>query len=253
MGNCRTRRHPRSSRWRTIGDEGLSTMLASREIRLKSRPVGMPSADNFELATVSVPRPAPGEVQVQNLWMTVDPYMRNRMAHRASYAPSSQPGKEVHGGAIGEIAASNSTMFGWRPSFQLGDALEGGAIGEVAASDDPRFSPGDLVSSVFGWRERFNAPAGTLQKLDTFGLPPQAFLGVAGMPGLTAWVGLLKIATLQPGDVVFVSAASGAVGSVVCPIAKLKGHTVAGSAGGAAECAFLKPIGVDHVIDYKVV
>jgi NADPH-dependent curcumin reductase CurA len=106
----------------------------------------MPNADNFELATVSVPHPAPGEVQVENLWMTVDPYMRNRMAHRA-YAPSSQPGKEVHEGAIGEIAASNSTMYGWRPPFQLGDALEGGAIGEVAASDDPRFNPGDLVSS----------------------------------------------------------------------------------------------------------
>ena len=92
-------------------------MITSREIRLKSRPEGIPSADNFELITVSVPRPAPGEVQVQNLWMTVDPYMRNRMAHRASYAPSSQPGKEVHGGAIGEIAASNSTMYGWRPAL----------------------------------------------------------------------------------------------------------------------------------------
>ena len=85
----------------------LSTMIASREIRLKSRPVGMPSADNFELVTVSVPHPAPGEVQVQNLWMTVDPYMRNRMAPRASDAPSSQPRKEVHRGAIGEIADSN--------------------------------------------------------------------------------------------------------------------------------------------------
>ena len=106
----------------------------------------------------------------------------------------------------------------------------------------------DAAQSV----ERFNAPAGTLQKLDTFGLPPQAFLGVAGMPGLTAWVGLLKISTLKPSDVVFVSAASGAVGSVVCQIAKLKGHTVIGSAGGAAKCAFLKHIGVDHVIDYKV-
>ena len=201
-------------------------MITSREIRLKSRPVGMPSADNFEVVTVSVPRPGPGEVQVQNLWMTVDPYMRNRMAQRASYAPSSQPGKEAHGGAIGEIAASNSTMYGWRPPFQLGEALDGGAIGEVAASDDPRFKPGDLVSSWFGWREWYNAPVATLQKLDTFGLPPQAFLGVAGMPGLTAWVGLLKIAMLKPGDVVFVSAASGAVGSAACQIAKLKGHTV---------------------------
>jgi len=226
-------------------------MITSREIRLKSRLVGMPSADNFELVTVSVPRPGPGEVQVQNLWMTVDPYMRGRMADRAIYTPSSRPGKEVPGGAIGEIAASNSTMYGWRPNFQLGEALQGGAIGEVAASDDPRFKPGDLVSSWFGWRERFNAPAASLQKLDTFGLPPQAFLGVAGMPGLTAWVGLLKIAIPKPGDVVFVSAASGAVGSVVCQIAKLKGHTVVGSAGGAAKCAFVKQIGVDHVIDYK--
>src|SRR5258705_10765379 len=138
---------------------GPSTMVTSREIRLKSRPVGMPNADNFELATVSVPHPAPGEVQVENLWMTVDPYMRNRMAHRTSYAPSSQPGKEVHRGAIGEIAASNATMYGWRPPLQLGEALEGGAIGEVAASGDPRFKPRDLVSSWFGWRARFHAPS----------------------------------------------------------------------------------------------
>jgi NADPH-dependent curcumin reductase CurA len=226
-------------------------MVTSREIRLKSRLVGMPSADNFELVTVPVPRPVPGEVQVQNLWMTVDPYMRGRMADRAVYTASSRAGKEVPGGAIGKIAASNSTMYGWRPNFQVGETLQGGAIGEVSASDDPRFKPGDLVSSWLGWRERFNAPAGSLQKLDTFGLPPQAFLGVAGMPGLTAWVGLLKIAMLKPGDVVFVSAASGAVGSVACQIAKLKGHTVIGSAGGKAKCAFVKDIGVDYVIDYK--
>jgi NADPH-dependent curcumin reductase CurA len=106
---------------------------------------------------------------------------------------------------------------------------------------------------MFGWREFFNAPAGSLQKLDTFGLPSQAFLGVAGMPGLTAFVGLLKIAALKLGDVVFVSAAAGAVGSVVCQIAKIKGHTVIGSAGGSEKGAFLKQIGVDHVIDYKAV
>ena len=198
-------------------------MVTSREIRLKSRPAGMPTADNFELATVSVPDPAPGEVQVSNLWMTVDPYMRGRMIDRASYVPP----------------------------FKLGEALQGGAIGEVAASNDPGFKPGDLVSTMFGWRETFNAPAASLQKLEAFGLPPQAFLGAAGMPGLTAWVGLLKIAALKPGDVVFVSAAAGAVGSVVCQIAKIKGHTVVGSAGGADKGAFLKQIGVDHVIDYK--
>src|SRR6478736_277908 len=104
---------------------------------------------------------------------------------------------------------------------------------------------------MFGWRESFNASAANLQKLETFGLPPQAFLGVAGMPGLTAWVGLLKISALKPGDVVFVSAAAGAVGSMVCQIAKAKGHTVIGSAGGADKVAWLKEIGVDHVIDYK--
>jgi NADPH-dependent curcumin reductase CurA len=198
-------------------------MVTSREIRLKSRPVGMPSAENFELATVTVPDPAPGEVQVKNIWMTVDPYMRGRMVDRASYVPP----------------------------FQLGEPLQGGAIGEVIASNDSRLKPGDLVSTMFGWRESFSAPASNLQKLDTFGLPPQAFLGVAGMPGLTAWVGLLKTAALKHGDVVFVSAAAGAVGSVVCQVAKIKGHTVIGSAGGADKGAFLKQIGVDHVIDYK--
>src|SRR6202045_841860 len=198
-------------------------MVTSREIRLKSRPVGMPSAENFELANVTVPDPAQGEIQVKNIWMTVDPYMRGRMVDRASYVPP----------------------------FKLGEPLQGGAIGEVAASNDPRLKRGDLVSTMFGWREAVNAPAANVQKLDTFGLPPQAFLGVAGMPGLTAWVGLLKIAALKPGDLVFVSAAAGGVGSVVCQIAKIKRHTVIGSAGGANKCAFLRHIGVDHVIDYK--
>ena len=198
-------------------------MTTSREIRLKSRPVGEPTAANFELATVTLPDPAPGEVQVRNSWMTVDPYMRGRMNDVRSYVPP----------------------------FQIGEALQGGAVGEVTASNDPAFKAGDAVQSFFGWREAFNAPAAIVQKLDTYGLPPQAFLGVAGMPGLTAYVGLLKIAALKDGDVVFVSGAAGAVGQIVCQIAKLKGHTVIGSAGGADKAAWLKEIGVDHVIDYK--
>jgi len=185
-------------------------MVTSREIQLKSRPVGMPSAENFELATVPISDPAAGEVQVKNIWMTVDPYMRGRMVDRPSYVPP----------------------------FQLGKPLQGGAIGEVVVSRDPVLKRGDLVSTMFGWREFFNAPAGSLQKLDTFGLPPQAFLGVAGMPGLTAFVGLVKIAALKPRDMVFVSAAAGAVGSVVCQIAKIKGHTVIGSAGAAKKARF---------------
>ena len=198
-------------------------MTTVREIRLKSRPVGLPTADNFEMASVDLPDPGPGEVQVQNLWMTVDPYMRGRMNDVKSYSPP----------------------------FQLGKALDGGAIGKVTHSNDPKFQAGDLVQSGFGWREGFNAPAANLQKLDPRGLPVQAFLGAAGMPGLTAYAGLLRIAALKEGDVVFVSGAAGAVGSMVCQIAKAKGHKVIGSAGGPEKVAFLKSIGVDHAIDYK--
>jgi len=198
-------------------------MNTSREVRLKSRPVGTPVADNFETVTVNLPDPGPGEVQVKNSWMTVDPYMRGRMNDVKSYSPP----------------------------FQLGEAMQGGAVGEVVASNDPAFKVGDAVQSFMGWREAFNAPAAMVQKLETHGLPPQAFLGVAGMPGLTAYVGLLKIAMLKDGDVVFVSGAAGAVGQIVCQIAKLKGHTVIGSAGGAEKVAYLKQIGVDHAIDYK--
>ncbi len=195
----------------------------SREVRLKSRPQGLPTAANFEVASVTLPAPGLGEVQVRNTWMTVDPYMRGRMNDVKSYSPP----------------------------FQLGEAMQGGAVGEIVASNAPSFKAGDLVQSFFGWREAFNSPAGAVQKLETHGLPPQAFLGVAGMPGLTAYVGLLKIAALKDGDIVFVSAASGAVGQMVCQIAKLKGHTVIASAGGADKVGYLKDLGVDHVIDYK--
>ncbi|MFY8140354.1 MAG: NADP-dependent oxidoreductase [Caulobacter sp.] len=198
-------------------------MTTSREIRLKSRPVGTPVADNFELATVELPAPGAGEVQVRNHWMTVDPYMRGRMNDVKSYSPP----------------------------FALGEAMQGGAVGEVIASNDPSLAVGDLVQSMYGWREAFNAPASAVQKLDTFGLPPQAFLGVAGMPGMTAWVGLLKIAAMKDGDVVFVSGAAGAVGQIVVQIAKIKGNTVIGSCGGADKVAYLKSIGCDEVIDYK--
>jgi N-terminal domain of oxidoreductase len=112
------------------------TVIASREIRLKKRLVGAPSADNFELATVSVPAPALGEVQVKNLWMWVDPYMRGRMVDRASYHPRLPLGEATPAREIGEVAASNSTMYGWRPAFRLGEALQGGAIGEPAGRAD---------------------------------------------------------------------------------------------------------------------
>jgi NADPH-dependent curcumin reductase CurA len=198
-------------------------MTTVKEVRLKSRPVGLPTRDNFELAAVDLRDPGPGEVQVKNLWMTVDPYMRGRMNDVKSYAAP----------------------------FQLGEAMTGGAIGQVTASNDPAFKEGDLVQSQLGWREAFTAPASSVQKLDPRGLPVQAFLGCAGMPGLTAYAGLLRIAALKDGDVVFVSGAAGAVGSLACQIAKAKGHTVIGSAGGPQKVAYLKEIGVDHAIDYK--
>jgi NADPH-dependent curcumin reductase CurA len=201
----------------------LNMPLTSREVRLRSRPSGAASLENFEIGTVSVGDPAPGEVQIRNVWMSVDPYMRGRMNARKSYVPP----------------------------FEVGRPLEGRAIGEVVASTVDHLKPGDLVSTMLGWRERFNTPAASIQPLQTWGLPPQAFLGVAGMPGLSAYVGLVRIGALKPGDVVFVSAAAGAVGSMACQIAKIHGNTVIGSAGGPEKIAYLKEIGVDHAIDYK--
>lgn len=199
-------------------------MTVSREVRLRRRPVGMPTAEDFALATVQVPAPGPGEVQVRNRWMAVDPAMRGRMSEARSYVPP----------------------------FALDAPMEGPAVGRVVASNDPAFRPGDVVWSRLGWREVFNAPGAALKRRDCTILPEQAYLGIAGTTGLTAWTGLLHIAALQPGDVVFVSAASGGVGSIVCRIAKLKGHTVIGAAGGERKVAFLRErLGVDAAIDYK--
>ena len=200
-----------------------STLVSSREVRLVSRPKGVPTASDFELVTTNLGPPGEGEVQVKNLFMSVDPYMRGRMYDRPSYVPP----------------------------FQLGEAMQGGAVGRVVVSNAPGFAPGDLVGSMLGWREAFNTTPDRLEKLDDQGLPPQAFLGVAGMPGMTAWVGLTKVARIKAGDVVFVSAAAGAVGQVVCQIAKLKGATVVGSAGGPEKCDWVRAIGADQVIDYK--
>jgi len=198
--------------------------MQSREMHLKRRPVGIPVAEDFALVAVEVPAPGPGEVQVRNLWMAVDPAMRGRMGEAKSYVPP----------------------------FALDAPMEGPAIGEVVASADPAFAPGDLVFSRLGWREAFTAPASALQHRERGTLPPQAYLGFAGSTGLTAYAGLLRIAQMKPGDVVFVSAASGAVGSIACQIARIKGNKVIGSAGGPKKKAFLTDVlGVDAAIDYK--
>jgi len=206
-------------------------MTTSTEIRLKTRPVGMPAAANFESATVDVAAPGAGEILVRNTFMSVDPYMRGRMYDRASYVPP----------------------------FQIGEALQGHAVGEVVTSNADGFAPGDLVSSMFGWREAFTvAPAvfaampAMFSKLPVIpGVSPSAFLGVLGMPGLTAYAGLLDIGAPKEGDTVFVSGGAGAVGSLVAQIAKIKGCTVVATAGSAAKCDWLRSVGVDHAINYK--
>lgn len=200
--------------------------IASREWRLKARPIGLPKAADFDLAVAEARDPADGEVQVRNLWLSVDPYMRGRMNDVKSYSPP----------------------------FALGETMTGGAIGEVTASRNDHYSPGDLVSSMMGWREAFTmAPqAAGMFKLPPSAAPPQAFLGVLGMPGLTAYAGLLRLGQPKAGETVFVSGAAGAVGSLVCQIAKIKGCRVVGSAGGADKVAWLKARGVDAVIDYRI-
>ncbi|MEM9738364.1 MAG: NADP-dependent oxidoreductase [Pseudomonadota bacterium] len=192
---------------------------------LAERPAGVPKSTDFKRVDCPAPAPANGQIQVRNSWMSVDPYMRGRMRDIQSYVPP----------------------------FQIGEVMQGGAVGHVISSAHPDYAEGDLVSSMAGWREGFTAPPDEVmaRKLPETGLPESAFLGVAGMPGLTAYSGILRIAELKENDTVFVSGAAGAVGSTVVQIAKIKGCTVIGSAGGADKCAFVKALGADDVIDYK--
>ena len=190
---------------------------------LKSRPTGMPTQDNFELKPIELPPLQDGQLRVRNLWLSVDPYMRGRMNDVKSYVPA----------------------------FQVGEPLDGGAIGEVVESRADGLKPGDLVQHMSGWRDEAVVAARVAQKLPDIGAAPQQFLGVLGVTGATAYFGLLDVAAAKAGDKVFVSAAAGAVGSVVVQVAKAKGMNVIGSAGGADKCDFVRSLGADHVIDYK--
>ena len=196
----------------------------NQEIHLQRRPSGMPVAEDFKLVSTPVAEVKKGEVLVKNLWMSVDPYMRGRMIERKSYV---EP-------------------------FALGAVLEGGAVGEVVESDNPAFTVGQKVAHMSGWREYYISKGEDLQPLPESPVPEQAFLGVLGMPGMTAYTGLLNIGELKEGDNVFVSAASGAVGSIVCQIAKLKGCFVVGSVGSDVKAEYLtSELGVDAAINYK--
>jgi NADPH-dependent curcumin reductase CurA len=202
------------------------TATVSREIRLKRRPVGLPSESDFELVAVPIAAPKAGEMLVRNLYMSVDPYMRGRMIEQPSYV---QP-------------------------FQLGQPLEGGCVGQVVQSEGGTFQVGDYVLGRQGWREYYISHGADLTKIDPTIAPLQAYLGILGMPGLTAYVGLLDIGQPQAGNTVFVSAAAGAVGSVVCQIAKLKGCRVVGSVGSAAKVQWLQDVaGIDAAFNYKEV
>lgn len=195
----------------------------ARAWTLTSRPQGKSDHGNFALVDFDLPPLGDGQIRVHNRWLSVDPYMRGRMNDMKSYVPP----------------------------FQLGAPMEGGAIGEVIESKAEGFSPGDRVQHMLGWRDEAVVDAGHAQKLPSLGVDDQAFLGQLGMPGMTAYFGLLDVASAKAGDIVFVSAAAGAVGSTVVQIAKAKGMTVIGSAGGADKCAWVKSLGADAVIDYK--
>ena len=202
------------------------THTKSREIRLKNRAEGMPRETDFELAEVDLPEIGKGEILVQNIYMSVDPYMRGRMNDRKSYIPP----------------------------FQLGMPLDGGCVGRVVGSENSLFKVGDEVTGMLGWREYFVSDGKGLLKIDPSMAPIQSYLGTLGMPGLTAYAGLLHIGKPGEGETVFVSAAAGAVGSVVSQIAKLKGCTVVGSAGSDEKVSWLlQEAGVDAAFNYKKV
>ena len=197
----------------------------SREIHLKNRPTGLPNESDFELALVPIPEPGEGQVLVRNIYMSVDPYMRGRMSDRESYTPP----------------------------FQLGQPLDGGCVGQVVKSRS-RLRVGDYVLGGKGWREHYVSDATGLTEIYPDIAPIQTFLGTLGMPGMTAYVGLLEIGQMKEGEAVFVSAASGAVGSVACQIARIKGCRVVGSAGSDEKVAWLMDeAGVDAAFNYKTV
>ncbi|MGW6915715.1 NADP-dependent oxidoreductase [Kitasatospora sp. NPDC054939] len=198
---------------------------AAREWHLAARPQGWPVPADFALVEAPVRTPGPGEILVRNTHLSVDPYMRGRMNDVKSYVPP----------------------------YELGRVMDGGAVGLVVASQAEGFEPGDTVLHGLGWREYATVGAGQAVKVDPDAAPPSAYLGVLGMPGLTAYAGLLAVGGLKEGDRVFVSGAAGAVGSLVGQIARLKGAAlVVGSAGSAEKTARLvEEYGFDAAFNYK--
>ena len=197
--------------------------MQNKEIRLASRPVGLPTLENFQFADAEVPQPGPDEVLVRMLYISVDPYLRGRMREGKSYV---EP-------------------------FKVGEVIKSAAVGEVIESKSEKFKTGDVVTGMFQWRLYDAAKADGLLKLIP-GVSPSAALGVLGMPGLTAYFGLLDIGQPKEGETVVVSGAAGAVGMTVCQIAKIKGCRVVGIAGSDEKNEYLtRELGVDATINYK--
>jgi NADPH-dependent curcumin reductase len=196
----------------------------ARRIVLASRPVGEPKPSDFRLEEFPVPQPGPGQVLLKTKWLSLDPYMRGRMSDAPSYA------KPV---GIDEV-------------------IEAGTVSEVAASNNDRYQKGDVVLSRAGWQTHMLSDGSGLRKLDPAAAPISTALGVLGMPGMTAYTGLLEIGAPKAGETVVVSAASGAVGSVVGQIAKIKGARAIGIAGGPEKCRYVKDeLGFDDCVDHR--
>src|ERR1700687_2608426 len=195
----------------------------NRQVLLKSRPEGAPGLDNFQLTESPIPEPGEGEVLLRTLYLSLDPYMRGRMNEAKSYA---------------------------KPA-ELGQPMVGGTVCEVAASHNAKFVVGDIVLASGGWQDYALSSGAGLRKLDPAAAPISTALGVLGMPGMTAYCGLLEIGQPKPGETVAVAAASGAVGSAVGQIAKIKGCRAVGIAGGADKCRFVvEELGFDACIDH---
>lgn len=200
------------------------TTVTNRQIRLASRPQGWPTADNFRLTEEPLREPQDGELLVRNICMSVDPYMRGRMDDVKSYVPP----------------------------FGLDEVLEAGVVGQVVASRNESFAAGDYVCGTLGW-ENYSLSDGTgLHGIEAGDVPLSYHLGLLGMPGMTAWVGLMKVGELKAGETVFVSAASGAVGSIAGQLAKIHGCRVTGCAGTVDKVALcLDEFGYDAMFNYK--
>lgn len=196
----------------------------NRKILLKSRPNGMPDKSNFEITDAFVPELKDGELLLKALYISVDPYMRGRMSDAKSYAPP----------------------------FEVGKPMQGGVVARVLESKADGFASGDVVLGNLNWQELQTVPASSVNKIEEGNAPLSYYLGILGMPGLTAYFGLLEIGKPKSGETVVVSGAAGAVGTVVCQIAKLKGCRVVGIAGSDDKLSYLKnELGVDEVINYR--